>query len=149
VTPAQPLSYELVTVPRSTSLKQFASRSGIPLESLERLNPELRLKQTPPDGSYRLKVPIGGSALIQGEPEMGPRLIGFSPRMSDWPESYRATPTQPRKPTVHVVKAQETVSAIARRYGVSAADIARWNSLPDGARIHPGERLQVSALGSR
>ncbi|HEU4440295.1 MAG TPA: lytic transglycosylase domain-containing protein [Methylomirabilota bacterium] len=67
VTPEEPLSYEQITVPRGTSLKHVAGLSGIPLEDLVRLNPELRLKQTPPNAPYHLKVPLGsGSALQAG-----------------------------------------------------------------------------------
>ncbi len=67
VKPDEPLSYEQITVPRGTSLKHVAGLSGIPLEELVRLNPELRLKQTPPNAPYQLKVPLGsGSALQDG-----------------------------------------------------------------------------------
>jgi membrane-bound lytic murein transglycosylase D len=67
VTPDEPLSYEQITVPRGTSLKHVAGLSGIPLDDLVRLNPELRLKQTPPNAPYHLKVPLGsGSALQTG-----------------------------------------------------------------------------------
>jgi membrane-bound lytic murein transglycosylase D len=65
VTPDEPLSYEQITVPRGTSLKHVAGLSGIPLEDLVRLNPELRLKQTPPNAPYHLKVPLGSGAALQ------------------------------------------------------------------------------------
>jgi membrane-bound lytic murein transglycosylase D len=65
VTPDEPLSYEQITVPRGTSLKHVAGLSGIPLEDLVRLNPELRLKQTPPNAPYHLKVPLGSGAGLQ------------------------------------------------------------------------------------
>src|SRR5262249_5280610 len=65
VTPAAPLMYEAVSVPGSTSLRLLSSAAGIDPDSLERLNPELRLKQTPPDGSYSLKVPMGGAVLVR------------------------------------------------------------------------------------
>ncbi len=53
------------------------------------------------------------------------------------------------RPTIHVVKEQETLTLIARRYGVSVADIVRWNDLEDSARIRPGDRLRVASLGGR
>ena len=65
VTPDEPLSYEQITVPRGTSLKHVAGLSGIPLEDLVRLNPELRLKQTPPNAPYHLKVPLGSGTALQ------------------------------------------------------------------------------------
>src|SRR5205823_11373366 len=75
VTPAEPLSYEIVTVPKGgASLKMVAAQSGVPLEFLERLNPELRLKQTPPDTAYPLKVPVGTARLVQSALQAPVRL---------------------------------------------------------------------------
>src|SRR6266545_5209330 len=103
VTPAPPLTYELVSVPASTSLKQLASKSGVELDALERLNPELRLKQTPPDGPYALKVPVAGAVLVRTalDRAAGTRHVvavsrGGEPRVT--------------RPSVHVVKRQETVA---------------------------------------
>ena len=45
---------------------------------------------------------------------------------------------------VHVVRARDTVSAIARRYGVSVDDVIRWNRLDSQDRIRPGDRLRVA-----
>jgi soluble lytic murein transglycosylase-like protein len=65
VTPDEPLSYERITVPKGTSLKHVASLSGIPFDELVRLNSELRMKQTPPDSPYHLKVPRGAGPALQ------------------------------------------------------------------------------------
>jgi len=45
---------------------------------------------------------------------------------------------------VHVVKPQDTVGAIAKRYGVSVANLRRWNQLSEQAKIFPGDRLRVA-----
>jgi LysM repeat protein len=39
------------------------------------------------------------------------------------------------------------MGAIAKRYGVSVQQLARWNDLERGARIFPGDRLRVAAAG--
>jgi lipoprotein NlpD len=49
--------------------------------------------------------------------------------------------------SVHVVRAQDTIKGIARRYGVSVGDIIRWNQLTEADRIFPGNRLRVASLG--
>lgn len=150
VTPAAPLTYEVVTVPGSTSLKQLAINSGIGLDVVERLNPELRLKQTPPGGAYPLKVPIGGAALIRAnlEREAAARHVAALPRGGELRSGPRPT-SHTAKPAIHIVKRQETMGGIAKRYGVSVADLVRWNDLDDAARIRPGERLRVASLGRR
>jgi membrane-bound lytic murein transglycosylase D len=150
VTPAAPLRYELVNVPGSTSLKQLADRSGIALDALERLNPELRIKQTPPNGVYPLKVPVGEAALVwlALEREATARHAAALRRSGELRSSVRPAAHMGR-PAIHTVRSGESVSSIARRYGVSVDDIARWNDLDDTARIFPGERLRVAALGAR
>lgn len=148
VTPAPPLAYELVAVPRSTRLKELAGQSGISLDALERLNPELRLKQTPPDGPYSLKVPVGDAASVRAAlaHETAHHVVAATRgelRRPDPPAGHAT------RPGIHVVKRQETVAQIARRYGVSVADILRWNDLTGAARIHPGDRLRVVSFESR
>jgi membrane-bound lytic murein transglycosylase D len=146
VTPASPLTYEVVSVPRATSLKHLASKSGVDLETLERLNPELRLKQTPPDGTYPLKVPVGTAGTILAvfaRPVVRPAAAGLHVGGGSGAGRGSHVPT----PGIHVVKPRETVLLIAKRYGVSVADIVRWNDLDDTARIFPGDRLRVTSAG--
>jgi lipoprotein NlpD len=49
---------------------------------------------------------------------------------------------------VHVVRPRDTVSSIAKQYGVSVGDVLRWNRLEGQARIHPGDRLRVATRPS-
>src|SRR6266498_3121372 len=150
VTPATPVKYELVPVPPSTSLKQLASKSGIELDALERLNPELRLKRTPPDGAYSVKVPAGGAVLVLAalDRKAPARRVAALSRGGELQGASRPAARASRLRT-HVVKPQETLTLIARRYGVSVADIVGWNDLHDAARIRPGDRLRVASVGSR
>ncbi|MEO1573643.1 MAG: peptidoglycan DD-metalloendopeptidase family protein [Pseudomonadota bacterium] len=65
------------------------------------------------------------------------------------PETRRPPPAKtsaPRAPRsgVHVVKAGESLYAIALRYQLDAKDIARWNRLGDGELIFPGQRLRLT-----
>jgi membrane-bound lytic murein transglycosylase D len=148
VTPAAPLMYDLVSVPRSTSLKQLASKAGLDPDALERLNPELRLKQTPPDGSYPLKVPVGGATLVRTALDRE-NAVNHSTAPSRSGVHVALSPVPASTPTTHVVKKQETVGSIAKRYGVTAADIIRWNGLDGSARIRPGDRLRVASVDRR
>jgi membrane-bound lytic murein transglycosylase D len=85
VTPDEPLSYERITVPKGTSLKHVAALSGIPLEELVRLNSELRMKQTPPDSPYHLKVPLGTGPSHQAghEREVETRKASVATRLAE------------------------------------------------------------------
>jgi LysM repeat protein len=47
------------------------------------------------------------------------------------------------------VRPRETLLRIAKRYGVSVAEIVRWNGISETARILPGDKLRVAwASGS-
>jgi membrane-bound lytic murein transglycosylase D len=148
IAPEDPLRYELVTVSRATPLKRIATLTGANLEDLERLNSELRLKQTPP-GAYALRVPAGDADRMQAalEREAAPRPVA-STRAVDRAKSAAAA-TQPRAPEMHVVQARETISGIAKRYGVSVTELLHWNDLTETARIFPGDRLRVAVLEAR
>lgn len=130
VVPEEPVRYDVVTVPKGIRLLRLAGLSGVTLADLEQLNPELWQKQTPPDAPYELKIPLGTAGAMQAAVEMdtAPRRIAPAPRVG-----------------VHVVQAGDTVWRIARHYGVSTAQLARWNGLERPDRIFPGERLRITA----
>ena len=127
---AEPLAYEQAPVPAVTTLKHVAALAGVSADELEELNSELRLKQTPPGGAYLLKFPSGGAQRFTEARLRGRGLASHGrPGVSD----------------VHVVKPRETMRGIARRYGLSAAELARRNDLNEAARIRPGDRLRIAA----
>jgi membrane-bound lytic murein transglycosylase D len=134
VVPEEPVRYDVVTVPKGSRLLRLAGLSGVALADLEQLNPELWQKQTPPDAPYELKIPLGTAGAMQAavELEAAPRRI--APGIAPAPRAG-----------IHVVQAGESVWRIARQYGVSAAQLARWNGLERPDRIFPGERLRVAA----
>jgi membrane-bound lytic murein transglycosylase D len=142
VTPEPALRYETIRVPEATKLPRIAADSGIDPAELQKLNPELRLGQTPPTEPYALKVPLGGADLVRVVLERAAiqREVAAVPRRGAGPvASARGDAAD-----VHVVKPQDTVGGIAKRYGVSVAEIRRWNQLSEQARIFPGNRLRVA-----
>lgn len=134
VVPEEPVRYDVVTVPKSSRLQRLAGLSGVALADLEQLNPELWQKQTPPDAPYELKIPLGTTAEMQAAVEMETAPRRVAPTIAVAPRAG-----------VHVVQAGESVWRIAKRYGVSTAQLARWNGLDQPDRIFPGERLRVAA----
>jgi membrane-bound lytic murein transglycosylase D len=147
VAPEDPLRYEIVTVTRATPLPRIAAQAGVALEELERLNPELRLKQTPP-GPYALKVPVGGADHIQTalERALAPRHIASARPQG---KTHLVKAAAALAPQIHVVQPRETLSTIAKRYGVSLKELLHWNGLAETARIFPGDRLRVALAVSR
>jgi membrane-bound lytic murein transglycosylase D len=130
-----PLVYEVAAVPSGLTLSRVAAAAGVDTDVLCELNPELSLKQTPPGSSYLLKFPVGVSErFVEAQQREGERRLASAGR------GRNAT-----KPEIHVVQSKETVGSIARRYGISAAALARWNELHGSARIRPGDRLRVAS----
>jgi hypothetical protein len=142
--PETPLAYETIRVSGGTRLPKLADEAGLDPAELNALNPELRLAQTPPGDVYALKVPVGGADKVRVvlEREAAKRLMASARRG----EKGASQPAAPRAVAegVHVVKPQDTVGGIAKRYGVSVAEIRRWNRLSEESRIFPGDRLRVA-----
>jgi len=134
----EPLAYESVPAPSGLALSRAATLAGVGVEVLYALNPELRLKQTPPGRPYLLKFPVGASD----------RFVEAQERAREKPLPAAGRGRQAVKPEIHVVLPKETVGTIAKRYGVSAAELTRWNELDEAARIRPGDRLRIASAAS-
>src|SRR4030095_13741052 len=130
---------ETVVVPASTELRRLAPRAGITLETLRTLNPVLVRGITPPGNSWHLKVPVGRGSDVQSAltPPVK-RGTGTTPERSG------VKRTNASDHHVHVVQPRDTVGSIARMYGVSVADVLRWNRLEGQGRVRPRDRLRVA-----
>lgn len=63
-------------------------------------------------------------------------------------DSGAATAATPSgEATTHVVLSGETIGAIARRYGVSAADILELNGIRDPRRLRAGDTIRIPGRG--
>lgn len=134
----EPLTYKSVLVASSLALSRVAALAGVGVEVLYELNPELRMKQTPPGRPYLLKFPVGASE----------RFVDAQEREREHRLVAAGRGRQAAKPEIHVVQPRETVGTIAKRYGVSAAELTRWNELDEGARIRPGDRLRIASAAA-
>jgi membrane-bound lytic murein transglycosylase D len=119
------LEFDRVEVSKCISFKNISAKTGIPVSDLELLNPELRRGVTPPDiKNYSMRVPVGYSE----------RFVA----------AYDDIPSEKNTNWVrHKIRRGETVSTIARRYGVSMASIVQANSLGRKKRIYAGKTLTI------
>lgn len=144
VTPQELVPHEIVRVPASVELKKLAVLAGLDPETLRDLNTELRRGMTPPGGPYSLKVPQGGGPATEEALE---KLQRQKTRIAKRQSGRVATALAPAAGVgVHVVKPGDTLSAIAKRYGVPVNGLKRFNDLPEEARLYPGDRIQLRAL---
>jgi membrane-bound lytic murein transglycosylase D len=117
-------AFETVAVSHPVDLRKVAEWAGTTLATIHELNPELRRQTTPKDAAYELKVPAGTSAEI-------------ARRLSESEDI--ALPSE----TYYKVKRGETMPAVARRLGVTRADLAEANRISINARLVAGQQLLV------
>lgn len=125
----QPAQFETVDIHRQVYLKNISSATGISLEQLKNLNPELRHQLLPPE-EYNLRVPVGSSLDLMAKIESIPT--------SELPQ---------RAYVWHRVRTGETLSTIARRYRTSVSAIQRANNLRSSHFIRAGKRLKIPRRG--
>jgi membrane-bound lytic murein transglycosylase D len=124
---------ERVAVPPATDLLKLSAKAGISLQMLKALNPTLIRGVTPPGATWEVRVPAGTRDGV---------LAAVAP-----PKRVAATGAGiAKRDDVHVVRPRDTVSSIAKLYGVSIKDVVRWNNLENGDAIQPGDRLRVTVL---
>ncbi len=124
-----PYTFESYNVPGAVDLGYLATISGTDLETLQDMNPELTQLSTPPDypGGYPLKIPKGS-------------LEQFAAQMQNIPESARRTFL------VHEVRKGETLSRIAKKYGVTVYDLADANNISTKSKLYVGVPLRIPVL---
>jgi membrane-bound lytic murein transglycosylase D len=128
---------ERVTVPPATDLRKLSAGVGIPLQSLRALNPVLIRGVTPPGVTWDVWVPEGARETI---------LAALAPRKKVVTVSTAAGRRGAGDPNMHVVRPRDTVSGIAKLYGISIDDVIRWNNLENRHAIRPGDRLRVTTF---
>jgi membrane-bound lytic murein transglycosylase D len=125
IQPIEAPAIETVTLPSAVDLRRVAEWAGIPIETIQDLNPELRRWTTPVRATdYELKVPEGAGAVVSA------RLAEVSP--GDLAPLNR-----------HTVKKGETLQTIAKKLKVSRTDLAEANYLSTRARLTRGQQLIV------
>ena len=130
VVPVAPARTETVLVPPALDLRRVAEWAGVPMDDIQRLNPEFRRWTTPvKKGEYTIKVPEGTAEQVrQG-------LIASAPGQLNalqW----------------HTVKRGETLTTIARQLKVNRIDLAEANYLKTSSRVAAGTRLLIPRMPS-
>lgn len=128
VAPHEPTPTETVTLPAAVDLRRVAEWAEVPVDDIQRLNPEFRRWTTPiREGDYELEVPEGtGEKIRAGLAASAPHQLNAL----QW----------------HTVKAGESLSTIARKLRVSRNDLAEANYLRVNSRVRAGQRLVVPRM---
>ena len=124
VEPEPPVEYDTVTVHECVDLNVVANCVGSDFKTIKKLNPALLRFCTPPDkDSWVLNIPKGTREKFLAE--------------------YAKVPDKEKLTWVrHRIRSGETLSTIARRYGVSMREIKRFNKIR-GTLIRAGHSLVI------
>ena len=126
----KPLEYDTFKVSEAIDLRALAAAAQVSLDDLEDLNPELTMQSTPPnyENGYQLKLPKGNIDILT--------------------ENFKNIPDEAKVQfTIHYVRRWETVTKIARKYGISPSELAKVNNISVKTRLVRGVALKIPISG--
>lgn len=124
VTPDPPVEYDTVTVRETVDLNVVAQCTNSSFSEIKKLNPALLRWCTPPDRDrWVLNIPKG--------------------TREQFLENYAKVPDSQKFTWIHHrIRSGETLSTIARHYGVNMSEIKRFNKIR-GSFIRAGQHLVI------
>jgi membrane-bound lytic murein transglycosylase D len=130
IVPMVPTPTETVPVPPALDLRRVAEWAEVPVDDIQKLNPEFRRWTTPVrEGEYSIKVPEGTGDKVRAGLEA-------------------SAPNQLNALQFHTVKRGETLTSIAKKLRVNRIDLAEANYLRTNSRVAAGARLVIPRMPS-
>jgi membrane-bound lytic murein transglycosylase D len=144
VKPDPPLNYDTFDLPAQTDLKVVADLLNIPFEVVQDLNPELRRGASPAAQRYTIKLPKGmkkqfeiAYADLPDDQRVRKVIVPAEDVASTYRPSYRTQVAS------YQVRRGDTMSALARRYGVSVKEIAKINRMSSRGELRKGQTVRI------
>lgn len=166
----QQLVTDTVEVANRVHFRQIGEVLNIPVEEIRMLNPQFRKDIIPGDNHpYSLVLPsqqclsyiISEDAILSHDAEMYERRTYVEPGVArtetgatndelaaaqtvnaDGNKEIAQTLTATPVKKIHIVGRGENLRDIAKKYGVSATDVKRWNNLRRG-KVKEGDKLTI------
>jgi membrane-bound lytic murein transglycosylase D len=138
-----PIDFEEIEINQFVYFKAFADESGIPLETLEQLNPAIKKGAIPANlKNFKMKIPRDGmenyeinKLTILAKAEEGRKE--FEKLVSNVPGS-----TFGKEKVTYRVSSGDVLGAIAIKHSVRVEDIRAWNNIK-GSMIRVGQKLDI------
>lgn len=146
----RPLITDTIHVTKRVHLQQIADVLRIPIEEIRILNPQFRRDIIPGDiKPYALTLPSKQvSCYIMSEDSIVSHNAPLYARRDvvEPTDIYASTGDYETRTIVkyHKVRKGENLSKIARRYGVSVADLRKWNGIRRKGGVKRGQSLRIN-----
>lgn len=153
IEPDFPYATDTVMVHKELHLQQIATVLGIPLETIQKLNPQYRRDIIPAvNTAFPLVLPIEQSLAFD---ELRDSIHAYN--YDTYLASFKVVSYTPPTTSLannstgnkkyHTVQKGESLSILSNRYGISVAEIKYMNRIKTNS-IHPGQRLHIGYDGS-
>lgn len=152
---------DTVTVQRRLHLEQVAGACGLDIQALRALNPQYKADVLPataaapcalrlPEETLSAFIALGDSVYSYRAAEYAsPTALATEASLATLaPDAAASSSTAKKKATTsrhtryHRIRRGETLSTIAKRYGVTVSQLKRWNGMRSN-RIRAGRRLKI------
>ena len=144
VQPDPAMVYDTVELPGQTDMKVVADLLGVPYDSIQNLNPELRRGVSPAGQAYTIRLPKGTKKQFEiayaNLPEEQ-RVKHISLPADEVAVRYR--PVYKTQVASYTVRRGDTMASLARRYGISVKEIARLNRLSARGELRKGQTVRI------
>lgn len=139
-----PLNYETVELSGQTDLKVVADLIGVPYESVQDLNAELRRGTSPAGARYTIKIPKGmkkqfdvAYAALPEEQRVRKITVPADDVADRYRSSYRVQVAS------YQVRRGDTLASVARRSGVSVNELAKLNRMSARGELRKGQTVKI------
>jgi membrane-bound lytic murein transglycosylase D len=139
-----PLNFETVDLLGQTDLKVVADLIGVPYESVQDLNAELRRGTSPAGERYTIKIPKGlrkqfdvAYAALPEEQRVRKIAVPSDDVADRYRSSYRVQLAS------YQVRRGDTLASVARRTGVSVQELAKLNRMSSRGELRRGQTVKV------
>ncbi len=130
VTYDDPIRFDILKIDEPVDLKKVAKVAGTSLKTMQDLNPELLRGVTPPNyPGYELRIPFGTKGLLSEYFDKNPSQFAGGLFIE------------------HKVRKGETLSYLAKKYGVPLSVIMETNALTKKHLLRIGQRLMIPSQG--
>lgn len=145
-------SFLLTTVQIDTTLhlNQIATVLNVPLDEITQFNANYLNKIVPVEGNYSINLPYNLAMQLVLKMEEARSTPAYTPNLISLEDAANAAPVSPatftyvtQKTTIyHKVRKGENLYSIAKRNGVTASQIKKWNHMKS-TYLKAGQRIKI------